>query len=103
MTDAFIEAGFSGYITKTSPLDEVLKEVMQALGIANQKLAPENGVAIPATARRPDNESKSPVPARAEAAKRRLILLADDYADDREMYAHFLQEKGFRVALASDG
>jgi two-component system, cell cycle response regulator DivK len=32
-----------------------------------------------------------------------LILVADDFKDDRDMVAHFLSLKGFRVTLASDG
>lgn len=33
----------------------------------------------------------------------KLILVVDDFKDDREMYAHFLSLKGFRVTLAGDG
>ena len=33
----------------------------------------------------------------------RLILIVDDFKDDREMYAHFLSSKGFRVVVAGDG
>jgi len=32
-----------------------------------------------------------------------LVLLVDDYADAREMYAELLQLSGFRVAQAADG
>lgn len=32
-----------------------------------------------------------------------LILIVDDFKDDREMYAHYLTRSGFRVAVASDG
>jgi two-component system cell cycle response regulator DivK len=32
-----------------------------------------------------------------------LILIVDDFKDDREMYAHYLTRSGFRVSLASDG
>lgn len=32
-----------------------------------------------------------------------LILIVDDFKDDREMYAHFLTRSGFQVSLASDG
>lgn len=32
-----------------------------------------------------------------------LILIVDDFKDDREMYAHYLSRCGFRVSLASDG
>jgi two-component system, cell cycle response regulator DivK len=34
---------------------------------------------------------------------RRLILVVDDSADDREMYDNFLSANGFRVSLACDG
>lgn len=33
----------------------------------------------------------------------RLILVVDDFADDREMYDYFLSANGFRVAMACDG
>jgi len=32
-----------------------------------------------------------------------LVLLADDYADNREAYALYLRNKGFRVEEAEDG
>jgi CheY-like chemotaxis protein len=32
-----------------------------------------------------------------------LILIVDDFKDDREMYAHYLTRSGFRVSLATDG
>jgi CheY-like chemotaxis protein len=32
-----------------------------------------------------------------------LILLVDDYADNRDMYAQYLKHAGFRVAEAEDG
>lgn len=32
-----------------------------------------------------------------------LILIVDDFKDDREMYSHYLSRCGFRVSLASDG
>lgn len=32
-----------------------------------------------------------------------LILIVDDFKDDREMYAHYLSRSGFRVSMASDG
>src|SRR5208282_1623519 len=32
-----------------------------------------------------------------------LILIVDDFKDDREMYAHYLSRSGFQVSLASDG
>lgn len=32
-----------------------------------------------------------------------LILIVDDFKDDREMYAHYLTRSGFRVSLACDG
>ena len=34
---------------------------------------------------------------------RKLILIADDDADSREMYAIYLRDSGFCVALARDG
>src|ERR1043166_2556927 len=33
----------------------------------------------------------------------KLILFADDFKDNRDLYGHFLIASGFRVALASDG
>ncbi len=35
--------------------------------------------------------------------KTKLILVVDDVADNRDMYAQFLSYKGFQVALAGDG
>ena len=35
--------------------------------------------------------------------ERPLVLIADDARDDREMYAAYLSENGFRVAEAADG
>lgn len=35
--------------------------------------------------------------------KRPLVLVADDFADTREIYAACLRFAGFRVALAADG
>src|SRR5579872_1644977 len=32
-----------------------------------------------------------------------LILIVDDFKDDREMYSHYLTRCGFRVSVASDG
>jgi CheY-like chemotaxis protein len=32
-----------------------------------------------------------------------LILIVDDFKDDREMYGHYLSRCGFRVTLACDG
>jgi two-component system, cell cycle response regulator DivK len=37
------------------------------------------------------------------ASQGKLVLVVDDFKDDREMYAYFLSIKGFRVTLASDG
>lgn len=33
----------------------------------------------------------------------RHIFIVDDFKDNREMYAYFLSEKGFRVTEAADG
>jgi len=33
----------------------------------------------------------------------RLILVVDDFKDDREMYAYFLSLKGYQVTVACDG
>jgi two-component system cell cycle response regulator DivK len=38
-----------------------------------------------------------------EAERAPLVLVVDDYADNREMYAKFLRYKGLRVAEAEDG
>ncbi len=35
--------------------------------------------------------------------RKRLILIVDDVADNREVYNQFLVHKGFQVALAGDG
>lgn len=38
-----------------------------------------------------------------EAQPSKLILIADDHADNRQLYARALVDAGFRVALAEDG
>lgn len=35
--------------------------------------------------------------------ERKLILLVDDSEDDRQLYSHFLAQKGFRVITVADG
>src|SRR2546425_5996219 len=40
---------------------------------------------------------------KAAAAKSPLILVVDDFADNREMYSQFLQFSGFRVVEAQNG
>ncbi len=40
---------------------------------------------------------------RPAAAKSPLILIVDDFADNREMYTQFLEFSGFRVAEAQNG
>ena len=35
--------------------------------------------------------------------QKKLILIVDDFKDDREMYSHYLTRSGFRVSLACDG
>jgi CheY-like chemotaxis protein len=36
-------------------------------------------------------------------ARKRLILIADDFADIRDLYGQFLIQRGFDVILAADG
>ena len=40
---------------------------------------------------------------RSAAMKSPLILIVDDFADNREMYTQFLEFSGFRVAEAQNG
>jgi two-component system, cell cycle response regulator DivK len=54
--------------------------------------------------------SKTKTPAKKKPAagttaddKAPLILVIDDFADNRDMYARFLEFSGFRVATGSDG
>jgi len=35
--------------------------------------------------------------------QKKLILIVDDFKDDREMYSHYLSRCGFTVSLACDG
>lgn len=35
--------------------------------------------------------------------QKKLILIVDDFKDDREMYSHYLTGCGFQVSLAGDG
>jgi two-component system, cell cycle response regulator DivK len=41
--------------------------------------------------------------AKAEAGPSPLVLVVDDYADNREMYALYLRHMGYRVEEAEDG
>lgn len=41
-------------------------------------------------------------PIRTDVTKR-LILIVDDFKDDRELYSRFLSLKGFQVIMARDG
>jgi two-component system, cell cycle response regulator DivK len=36
-------------------------------------------------------------------AAKPLVLIVDDFKDDREMYSYYLSRSGFRVSSASDG
>jgi CheY-like chemotaxis protein len=83
MAAAFMEAGFSGYLTKTASLDEVLNAVVRELGIANPKIAPENPAAVPARPEGWNGGPQNPSHTGAEEATGAeraapLILLADD-------------------------
>jgi CheY-like chemotaxis protein len=40
---------------------------------------------------------------RPEAGNPPLVLVVDDFADNRDMYARFLEFSGFRVATATNG
>ena len=35
--------------------------------------------------------------------KTQQILIVDDFRDDREMYSHYLSQRGFQVHMAADG
>jgi two-component system, cell cycle response regulator DivK len=104
MAGAVAEAGFSGYLAKTTPLDQLLLEVLQALG--NPK---PNGLSRTGTVQQgpqssaPPQSRTSPDGHVSGAQGRKLVLIADDFADDLEMYTHFLTERGFRVETAADG
>jgi len=37
------------------------------------------------------------------SAQKPLILVVDDFKDDRELYAYYLGRNGFRICLACDG
>lgn len=37
------------------------------------------------------------------STRQKHVLIVDDFKDDRDMYGHFLTQKGFRVTLACDG
>lgn len=54
---------------------------------------------------RPAPASSSPVVTTAirTDATKRLILIVDDFKDDRDLYSRFLSLKGFQVMVAGDG
>lgn len=43
------------------------------------------------------------ISARQNEHSGKLILIADDFREIQQVYAHFLTQKGFRVATANDG
>ncbi|PWU24402.1 MAG: response regulator [Candidatus Rokuibacteriota bacterium] len=47
-------------------------------------------------------DAPTPAPS-ARAGQPPLVLVVDDYADNRQMYAKFLKYKGLQVAEAEDG
>lgn len=49
------------------------------------------------------NHTSSPPEKSAETRDRPLILVVDDFEDNREMYAEFLQYSGYGVAQAANG
>jgi DNA-binding response OmpR family regulator len=53
----------------------------------------------------PRCEMSSPVPARSleSIVRPRHVLLVDDTADNRELYAYYLMSEGFRVTQAAAG
>ena len=55
-----------------------------------------------ATATRPTRPGPGPAPARHAAAPP-LVLVVDDYEDNREMYASYLEFAGLRVEQAVNG
>jgi CheY-like chemotaxis protein len=55
---------------------------------------------------KPKQPQQQEAPGEAAAGKRRpggFVLVVDDFADNREMYAEYLRFAGFEVAEASDG
>ena len=52
--------------------------------------------------RGPESDGASPAPARSEGAPP-LVLIVDDYDDNREMYSSYLEFAGLRVAEAING
>ena len=52
--------------------------------------------------RGPEPDAVSPAPARSEAVPP-LVLIVDDYDDNREMYSSYLEFAGLRVAEAING
>lgn len=50
-----------------------------------------------------DRRSERRRPASKAASRTPLILLVDDFQDNREMYAMYLEYAGFQVAQASNG
>jgi len=51
----------------------------------------------------PSKTKKAAAPPRAAGADAPLILVVDDFADNRDMYARFLEYSGFRAATAANG
>src|SRR5689334_6311610 len=100
MAGAVAEVGFSGYLAKTTSLDEFLVKVWHALGVT-----PPNGNGLSGASMHAPSGSIQLDPRQAvdSAVADKLVLIADDFSDDLEMYAHFLTEKGFRVETATDG
>ena len=52
---------------------------------------------------RPSGKRARPASPTAREARRPLILIAEDNADDRNLYAEYLRFDGFQVETATDG
>jgi two-component system cell cycle response regulator DivK len=48
-------------------------------------------------------KATAPKPPAPAARARQLVMVVDDFADNRDMYARFLEFSGFDVATAADG
>ncbi len=114
------EAGCDAILTKPCAPDTVLREIRHAL-VARGRLLPGTGAERtptplgPEAGRRPDAgggpgagggpeaAADRPDSATEAGAPAKTVLVVEDFEDAREMYAEYLQFKGYRVVTAANG
>src|SRR5689334_23096229 len=88
MAGAVAEVGFSGYLAKTTSLDELLVKVWNALGVTHPNGNGISGASMLPPAGLSKLDPRQAIDGAGTGIDRgRLVLIADDFSDDLEMYA----------------